>query len=103
MDNKKYIIIEGDSNDADYIMDMNEISDKEIIEILPMIEAIKSKSNDGECQHNFPSSEYSEGSVEELYGNVMGFKLFDDFVPYGEFGLHTITSIKIVKVIEELL
>ena len=120
---KRYIFIKADTNDADYISTFESITDEQLEVIRPMIQAIKDfkpyKSTyknkwepDKEYErihaHNFSNGEcyredLGEKSIEELYGSVPGFHQFLDMVPYGEYGIHTIESIKIVEVIEDLI
>ena len=47
-------------------------------------------------------SKAGEKSPEELYGHLEGFEFFDGLCPRGEDGIHTIESIKIIEVIEEM-
>lgn len=96
---KKYIIVEGDTNDADYIRERTLITDKELKELKPIIKAIKSCKKD----HNW-SNEYSNESVEEIYKGMLTedqLELFEDYVPHGEYGVHTITSIILIHVVKE--
>lgn len=109
--NKKILIITADTNDADYVTSQNKVTDEDIKKLMPMIEAIKNfKPYHGEwspgkfCEHshNFPYGEdlprddMGEKSIEELYGDVPGFDLFQELVPFGEYGVHTIVKIEIV-------
>ena len=96
---KKYIEIVGDTNDGDYVSERTEITDKEIEEIKPVIEAIKNSKE----HHNFDTSEHQNGDAEEVYGHLEGFGLFEDLVPYGEYGIHTIDSIIILEAKETKL
>lgn len=114
---QKYILIEADTNDADYISTFNPITDEEIELIKPIINAIKGfmpyvgisiRGSEWTHSNNFPTGEcyrqdLGEKSAEELYGHLDNFDLFDNFVPYCEYGIHTIESIKIVTILEELL
>lgn len=116
---KKYIYIIADTNDADYISNLEEITDAHLEKIMPMINAINEfqpyqwEDNDSKFshtwihQHNFPNSEYTrtdlgEKTIEQLYGEVSGFEEFQDLAPYGETGIHSIKVIKILTVTEEL-
>ena len=106
----KVILVKADTNDADYITERNSITDAQIEEIMPMIEALRNfKINkvvvrpDGSQvrqRHNWPagdSKRFRELSPQEMYGHVPGFDLFSDFVPYGEYGIHTIESVEILS------
>lgn len=94
---KKYIIIKADTNDADYVSSKHEITEEQIQEIMPVVEAIK-KFGRG---HNFPSNEYDTKDASTLYGHLEGFDLFNDFTPHGEGGIHTIESIEILTIANE--
>jgi len=112
---EKYLYIEADTNDADYITTFDQINDKDLELIKPVIEAIKnfkpyeviSKEYGNMWTHsnNFPIGDccrkkLGEKSAEELYGHLEGFQVFlDDYVPYNEYGIHTIATVQIVEVI----
>lgn len=115
---QKYIEIVADTNDADYVSSRSMITDKEIEQIMPVIEAIRNfkpykvdkvgydKKSTWEHRHNWPNSDYiradlGEKTTEELYGHLSGFQHFEELVPYGENGIHTIASITILTVVKE--
>lgn len=105
---KKYIIIEADTNDGDYVTEVSEITDEQIELIKPVIEAIKNAPKDKYgWGNNYETGEMiDEADAEKLYGHLEGFETFDNFVPYGDSnypGIHTIESIMIVSEIEILL
>lgn len=112
---KLYLLVRGDTNDGDDIEKFKEISEEHFREIIPVIEAIEdfkpydgTKFNSytnwfGQHHHNYPNTDYrrhdeGEKSPEELYGHIPGFTLFQDYVPYGEHGVHSIIDIKLFKV-----
>lgn len=112
----KQILIEVDTNDADYMRSVNRITDKEIEEIKPVIEAIKNfkpytgtrKSWKHKHNLNYPTGEccredLGEKTAEELYGHIPGFETFDDLLPCPDTGFHTIASIEIIQTLERLL
>lgn len=102
---KIFLIIEADTNDADYIRSIETVTEKELKQIQPMIDAIKKRNSElKQNEHNFPDSEYLRGEdATERYGHVEGFELFHDMTPYGEYGIHTITSIRVIRGTEEYL
>lgn len=113
---QKYIIIKADCNDADYVTEMNPISDEELGFILPVIEAIKATnekmSGTNEWGNNWGTSDvgdrdcYTQRYVETGLLTKEQADAFDQYVPYGDEnypGVHTIESIKIINIIEELL
>ena len=99
MEEKKFrIIIKADSNDADYITGDNSINERE----LEVVKRVSSKLiTNG---HNWVTSEYSsEENPFKLYKDVLSkedIEIFDDLVPYGEFGIHTILKIEVFPIPE---
>jgi len=93
---EKYIVIEADYNDGDYIAQINEITDEELNKFLGLIQAIK-KNKKG---HNWETGENADSELTEQYPNFDPYLLkdFNYYVPHGEYGVHTITSIEILKV-----
>lgn len=111
----KMIVIVADINDADYVTNVKEITDIQLEVITPVINAIKNFKpyGDGYMKHthNYPTGE----NVREDLGEKSGFKyyndkgisviamnLFEDFLPNSEHGIHTIESIKILNVTEDI-
>ena len=107
----KYLIIEGDWNDGDMIYSIKEIDDQTLKDIMPVIEAIKSRKED----YNFferdePRNSLGEFSPEDLYVKTglcsqEQLDLFREYVPYMECGisngLHTIEKISLLTISEE--
>lgn len=105
------IKIVADTNDADYVTEVSKISDDELNKILPLIKAIKNfkpytvkvRGTNWTHGHNFPDGEYSprtdlgEKTINEIYSEFSEetIETFRDLVPTGEYGIHTIESIKI--------
>lgn len=117
---KKYIIIEADTNDADYIQSKNLITDEKLELIKPLIAEIKNfKSYQGKeyspgkfwnHDYNYPTDDCIRKDLGQLsaqeYYISKGisdeiFEIFDELRPYGEYGIHTIESIEILEVINE--
>lgn len=106
------IIIKADTNDADYITFIKDIDEETLELIKPVVEAIKNfKSYKTEARNgtvwnninNYPKEEclrddLGEKSAKELYGHLEEFEEFDDLTPYGEYGIHTIESVLVMKV-----
>lgn len=112
----KYLIIVADTNDGDYITKISEITDKNLESIKPVIKAInkfkpyegKSDSMTHTHHHNFSIGEIyrndlGEKSPKELYVNTgkcyeHALEMFtDDYIPYGENGIHSIVTIDIIE------
>jgi hypothetical protein len=111
----KKIIIKADTNDADYITEQRVITDEQLELIKPVVEAIKEfqptmvrkYSIDWNHCHNYPKGEncrtdLGEKSAEEMYGKIEGFKLFDSFCPRDEYGIHTIESVDVIEIANEI-
>lgn len=97
MDN--LIVIAADTNDGDYIKEISDISDEDIKKFEPLIDAIK-KTNG----HNWVNSDYArEPRPEEMYSQFDCELVdeFNDFVPRGENGVHTITEITIYTITDK--
>lgn len=91
---KKYlIVIEADTNDGDYVEKSSYISEKEVESIIPIIRELKLDGN--------YTTQDQGNTGEEKYGEFEGFKLFDRLVPSPEYGIHTIESIRLIKVLDE--
>jgi len=114
---KKFIVIKADTNDADYIYGKEPITDEEIEAIKPVIEQLKARKeklledwakNYNEWSHNWETGEHTfTRNPTEMYVNTglltqEQVDLFDRFVPYGEYGVHTIESVEIVHEGEKL-
>lgn len=110
------IKIKADTNDADYVMEISQISDEDLTKIKPLIAAIKAfkpykTKTDPNCgyqmdwqhHHNYPCGEYSprkdlgEKHPREIYPGFDEdtWQIFEDLLPHGENGIHTIVSIQV--------
>lgn len=106
-----YILVQVDTNDADYAYAFNPISDEDLAELKPLIEKIKANKD----RHNFPNNYNSriETTPYDIYvseetreQDELALDLFlDTYVPFSEMGFHTVESIKIYDVghVTELL
>jgi hypothetical protein len=92
---KKLLIIKADTNDGDYIHTICKIDEKEEALIRKVAKLLHSG------HHNWETSEYCDERPEEMYKDVLTqeeIETFDEYVPYGEHGVHTIASIRILEV-----
>lgn len=92
----KLIVIKADTNDGDYVQESNSISDEDLKKFEPLIEAIKKTKG-----HNWATADYArEPNPEKMYSQFDCELVdeFNDFVPRGENGVHTITAITIYTV-----
>ena len=90
---KYEIVVTADTNDADYITKTSEIDDAGLVEIMPVIEAIKGL--DKKHHYNWPRHEYQDETVEAIYPQLTKDQIeaFEEYRPYGEYGIHTIESV----------
>jgi len=113
---EKFLLIEADTNDADYVSNFMAITDEELELFIPLFEAIRNfKPYEGKSMtgydfthtHNFPygDGEYipradlGEKSVQDLYGEFKGLEKFlEYFCPFGNYGIHTIETILVYEV-----
>lgn len=100
------IHVKVDTNDADYITEISDITEQELELIRPLIVAIKN------CKeyHNYPKGEYVGKRPQDVYSEYdfseEVFEAFEELCPYNEYGFHTVESVELypkVKMIEKLL
>ena len=114
------ITITADTNDADYVTKVSKISSDNLEKIKPLIEAIKkfkpynTEIRDGlkwTHDHNFPfgTGEYipradlGERFPRQIYNFPEAiFDIFEDLLPFGEYGIHTIESIEVTPFIKKV-
>lgn len=124
MEPTKFLVVEVDTNDADYDSQTTKITDEQLTRFKPLFEGIKNfhpyKAMDNQKwsdhhmefihNHNWPMGEaqredLGEKSPREIYSGVVDEKTFldfeEDFIPYPEYGFHTIESIKVITVVNE--
>ena len=81
-----------DTNDADYEYGVNPATQEDIDRLIPIIEVIKLKGN----SHNWENDHSAEDIQRELYPNlsVDDIEFLMEFLPWPEYGFHTIKSIE---------
>lgn len=100
------IIIKADCNDGDYVYSFRNI-DEEDVKILHIIANVIRNLTTGKREpfHNWNTSEYKRESELTPYQMYVlsglltesQFDFFAELAPYGEFGIHTINSIKLIE------
>jgi hypothetical protein len=86
------IVITADTNDADYITKISAITPDELERFTPLIAEIAKKAK----HYNWDTSVYGddEDKPEIMYSQFAALvEEFEEFVPHGEYGVHTIESI----------
>lgn len=101
------VIVKADTNDADYITNITKWDEDEYMANMPMLRKVCNaiKKNRG----SWPNGEMSggrRGTTSTLYletGLLTAeeIEFFDEITPYGEHGIHTIESVKVVEIVSE--
>ena len=89
------LVVTGDHNDADYVTEISTVDLETIQYLQPIFDAIKSFNEKTPYGHNWPNSEYANGTLSGTYPDV-GDDLIDtlnEYVPHAENGIHSIVSI----------
>jgi hypothetical protein len=100
-----HIRVVADTNDGDYITNLQKFDRSELPLILKVVAAIKdfdSRTTRGSGQSNWPSSYYRKDSPRAVYEGVLTedeIEAFEDYVPCGEDGVHTIETVEIFEII----
>lgn len=104
------LIIQGDTNDADYITGETWLTEEKYLEVHPMLQRVARAIKNAKHTHrgnNWGRSEYSDRSdrPEVLYEGVLSAEdiaAFDNYVPRGEYGVHSIESVSIHRVVHSV-
>ena len=102
---KYLVIIKADFNDADYIeettFNLNEEDIKFIRKVGKIVMSYKNSGGKGyEWDYNWPEKDSWGVSPYEIYKGILTgneIENFMGFLPYYEYGIHSIKSIKIVE------
>lgn len=81
--------IVADTNDADYETALTAVSMEEIQALLPIIAKIQPEAHNWENGH--------QGDLTVQYAGILTeeeIELFSNYLPYGEYGIHTIERIE---------
>lgn len=95
---KTVLYVVADTNDADYITGEFPAVAEYDIQLIEKVSSVLKKGG-----HNWVTSEYARvgESPEEMYADVLTpeeIDQFEDFVPYGEYGIHTIVTLELRKI-----
>lgn len=108
MESNKFIVIEADTNDGDYITKISKISDEDIILLKPVIDQLKLKKLREPLSPNWVTSEYSRyENPHDMYVKTglltkEQVDIFGGYIPRGEAGVHTIESIRYLIVTDDI-
>lgn len=116
---QKRVTIVADTNDADYVTEISDIDDTFEHDFGDLITAIKNfkpytvkrrstSAIDWTHSHNWPTGEclredLGEKPPEKIYPQFSEelIEAFGEYLPYGEYGIHSIKSIGITTIAEE--
>lgn len=107
---KKLLYISADTNDGDYVSLKTPITEEELEKILPVIAVLKEKKekNRGWASHNWVTLDCARSAQdypENMYFGLLTpeqIEMFQEYVPYGQYGTHTIVEISIIEGLERL-
>ena len=109
---KKYIVIEADVNDGDYVTEKKEITDDQIIKIKEILAKMpKEKDFKGKelSSIRYETRELGDDDKKDSDYNCITNEekaFLSEFLPSGDYnypGIHTIESVEIVQEIESLI
>ena len=93
------LTIIADTNDADYVHSITIVTQETLDHFMPVIEAIKANKS----RHNWDTSDCGDGpNPVDMYAYIdedLIEEFDEEFIPYGEHGIHTIDTIKVRKLI----
>lgn len=92
----KYIIIKADTNDADYVTKKSKITDDKIDLLKPIIQIIA--ENNGTYETGEMGDIRDTYSEEQLSDKQID--LINNYLSFGEYGIHTIESVEVLTVIK---
>lgn len=93
-----HIRIVADTNDADYVTNLQKFDRADLPLVLKCVEAIKACKE----RHNWPRSHHRRGSPYITYEGILTeeeIDIFGDMVPSGEDGVHSIETVEIFEII----
>lgn len=103
---KQYEVkIVADTNDGDYITEISKINEEKIQLLHKVVNIIKTKFTNNHS--NWENSEYGnyDNDPKQVYKNDLTedeIEWFDNLLPYGEIGIHTIVSIEYYELPEKV-
>lgn len=96
---KKYLLVTADTNDADYVTDVTEINNEDLIRVKKIFSMLPKKK-----RHNWPDhDDYQKGNIFDKYKKLTeeDFDFINGYIPHGEYGIHTIESVRVLEVISD--
>lgn len=108
---EKYIIIEADTNDGDYVTERTKITEEEIVrikEILDKMPKIKNHKGEDLPEIGYKTEDIGDDDKNSNYGYITSEEkaFLKRFLPHGDpnySGIHTIENVEIVELLEKIL
>lgn len=109
---QKYIVIEADINDGDYVTEKTKVTDEEIIKIKEILAKMpKQKDYKGEQLPEIKYETREIGNDDKKNSNYQHItyeekQFLSKFLPSGDYnysGIHTIENVEIVQELEKIL
>ena len=97
MTTKTILWIKADTNDADYITSENSVNEGDLEVIRKVCKVIKENSG----LHSIKWETGEIGNPHETWGKLLTdfeIEIFDDYIPYGEYGIHTVEAVELRKI-----
>ena len=94
---KTILWIKADTNDANYITSENSVSDGDLEVIRKVCKVITENSG----FHGIKWETGEIGNPHETWGKLLAdleIEIFNDYIPYGEYGIHTIEAVELRKI-----
>jgi hypothetical protein len=105
------ILVKADTNDADYITRSSKLNEEDLPTILKVVAEIKAfdaRTRRGSGEYNWYARYEHYGrkrsGPREVYEDVLTeeeIEIFEEYIPYGEDGIHTIESVEIFEIINK--
>lgn len=100
------LIIEADTDDGDYITQTVYLSAHKVRFLEPILKKVSAALATRYNDYNWSNGGHREiANPKEIYKDLLKeeeIAEFENYVPYGQYGIHTITSIKLIKIFFEL-
>lgn len=97
---KNILIIRGDWNDADYVIEETKVSEKDLKTLLPIIKKLKLETKKAHSRVRNGKHDYWRDSYYTL--KVSELDIFEEYMPSGyEQSCHSIESIRLLEVIND--
>lgn len=97
---KNLLIVSADTNDADYVYNITEVSNESLDQIIGIVKKINEAKKSNFYGFPWGKGEFVDVVYEEEYDGILTddeMEFLNDFVPYGEHGIHTVSKIEVYR------